>query len=281
MKKEPSVKAILLISATAIILADASAAMAQDADDWTGPYVGGRLGYSSNVEDEDETILFDTDLDGEFGDTVSTASGANAFSPGFCGGTAVSATQTDCADRGGTEWAVHAGYDSQFGRNLVVGIVAEYGDAEIRDGVTAFSTTPAFYSMEREVDDLAAFRGRLGFALDRTLVYGTGGVVYAKVRSRFTTSNGVNSFVSTTGNDDSFGYRAGGGIEHRFEGGLALGLQYLYTSVEDDEFTTRAGGANVPVSNPFIRVNAGGTDFRRSDDRLDWHNVSVTASLRF
>lgn len=274
-------RAMYLIGAATILLANAEAALAQESADWTGPYVGGRVGFSSNVEDEDETILFDTNLDGSFGDTVQTSRGADAFSPGFCGGTAVAGTQTQCSDRGGTEWAVHAGYDTQFGRNIVVGIVADYGQADIRDGVTAFSTTPAFYSIERRVDDIASFRGRLGFAFDRTLVYGTGGVVYAKVENRFTTSNGVNTFTSSDDDDDTYGYRAGGGIEHRFEGGLALGVQYLYTNLEDEDYTVRAGGATVPVTNPFILVNPNGTDFRRSDDRLDWHNVSVTASYRF
>jgi outer membrane immunogenic protein len=274
-------KAMYLMGAAVLVLADTSVALAQDGEDWTGGYVGGRVGYSSNVEDEDETILFDTNLDGAFGDTVRTSRGADAFSPGFCGGTAVAAVQTGCSDRGGTEWAVHAGYDTQFGRNIVIGIVADYGQADIRDGVTAFSSTPAFYSFERRVDDIASFRGRLGFALDRTLIYGTGGVVYAKVENRFTTSNGVNTFTSTDEDDDSYGYRAGGGIEHRFEGGLALGVQYLYTSIKEDDFSVRSGGANVPVSNPFILVNPNGTDFRRSDNRLDWHNISVTASFRF
>ena len=274
-------KAIFLVSAAVLVLADASAVSAQDNDDWTGAYVGGRVGFSSNVDDEDETILFDTDLNGAFGDTVRTSRGADAFSPGFCGGTAAAATQTRCSDRGGTEWAVHAGYDTQFGRNIVIGIVADYGQADIRDAVTAFSTTPAFYSIERRVDDIASFRGRLGFAFDRTLVYGTGGVVYAKVENRFTTSNGVNTFTTTDTDDDTYGYRAGGGVEHRFPGGLALGVQYLYTNVKADDFSVRAGGANVPVSNPFILANANGTDLRRSDNRLDWHNVSVTASFRF
>lgn len=273
-------KALLLTCATVIVLTDASAASAQTNSDWSGPYFGGRLGYSSNVEDEGETVLFDTDLDGTFGDSVMTSGGADAFSPGFCGGSAVAANQTSCADRSGTEWSIHAGYDLQFG-SIVVGLVGEYGRADIRDGVTAFSTSPAFYTLERNVDDTAAVRARAGFTFGKALVYATGGLAYAKVRSRFTTSNGVNDFTTSDDNNNAYGYRVGGGIERRFTPNFSLGLQYLYTDVEDEDFTVRAAGATVPVSNPFILVNPNGTDFRRSDDRLEWHNLSVTASFHF
>src|SRR4028118_653973 len=109
---------ILLASMTTAMLAAPLPAFAQTAD-WTGPYFGGRLGYSSQPEDKNEPILFDTDLNGSFGDQVSTASGANAFSPGFCGGAAATATATNCNDRDGTEWAVHAGFDYQLGSALV------------------------------------------------------------------------------------------------------------------------------------------------------------------
>ena len=274
-------KRILIGSAALALLLNGTAALAQDDGDWTGAYFGGRVGYSTNVEDQDETVLFDTNLDGQFGDTVATVSGGDAFSPGFCGGTAATGTATTCRDRSGTEWAVHAGYDVQFGRSIVVGIVGDYGRADVQDGVTAFSTTPAFYTLERDLDDIASIRGRAGVTLGRTLFYGTGGVVYAKVRSRFLTSNGVNTFTTREETDDTYGYRAGGGVEHRFGERFSLGVQYLYTSVEDDEFRVRAGGANVPVSNPFILVNADGTDFRRSDRDFDWHSLTVNANFRF
>ncbi len=273
-------KMIYGAAAVAMMLTDASAVSAQTVDSWTGPYVGGRLGYSMNVEDEDETVVFDTNLDGAFDDQVTTAGGSDAFSSGFCGGAVVSAQQSVCQDRDGTEWSAHAGYDLQFG-SIVVGLVAEYGQTDIRDSVTAFSTTPAFYTLERDVDETAAIRARAGFSLGRTLVYGTGGFAYAKVESRFNTSNGVNTFTSTNEDNDAYGYRVGGGIDRLVGSNFSIGLQYLYTSVKDDDFVVRASGDSVPVSNPFILNNADGTDFRRTDDRLDWHNLSVTASLRF
>ena len=51
---------------------------------WTGPYVGGQIGVSY-IDNDRPQVLFDTNRDGTFNDTVRTAAGANAFSPGFCG----------------------------------------------------------------------------------------------------------------------------------------------------------------------------------------------------
>ena len=58
---------------------------------WSGPYVGVFGGYNQTNDDGDEILRFDRNLDGNYGDPVNTAAGANAFSPGFCGGAASSA----------------------------------------------------------------------------------------------------------------------------------------------------------------------------------------------
>jgi outer membrane immunogenic protein len=275
-------KCFLLASAALVVLADPFAAAAQEGS-WTGPYVGGRLGYTSQAADNKETILFDTDLNGSFDDTVNLVSGANAFSRGFCGGAAATSTANGCSDRNGTEWAVHVGYDYQLGGSFVVGAVAEYGRAAIEDSVTAFSTTPAFYTFTRRLRDNAALRARAGFALRNTLIYGTGGIAYGKIERSFSTSNAVNT-VTFAGDEreKAMGYRVGGGLEHRVSDNFSIAAQYLYTSFKDDEdFVARFGGANVPVSNPFIRRNANGTDMIRSGNRFNSHNVSVAANFRF
>lgn len=272
---------IFLASATALLLAAPLPAVAQNAD-WTGLYAGGRLGYTSQPEDKNETVAFDTNLDGSFGDTVTTVTGANAFSPGFCGGAASSARTTGCNDRDGTEWAGHIGYDYQLGGSFVVGLVGEYGRAYIKDSVTAFSTTPAFYTFTRELRDTAAIRARAGVNFNRTLVYGTGGVAYGKVRRSFATSNTANTFTVTDGDNKLWGYRVGGGVEQLVSDNFSIGIQYLHTSFKDnDGDVVRAGGANVPVSNPFIRTNAMGTDLARTSRRFNSNNVSVVASFRF
>ena len=270
----------LLASVGLVALGSPIAAVAQDAD-WTGVYFGGRLGYTTQSDDSDETIQFDTDLDGTFGDNVNTSSGANAFARGFCGGSAFSATATSCADRFGTEWAVHAGYDLQLGGSLVVGAVAEYGRAYIEDGVTAFSSTPAFYTLTRRLGDTGSVRGRAGFSFGNTLAFATAGIAYGKIRTSFETSNAVNSFTPTDDEDGAFGYRVGGGVERLVSDRFSIGVQYLHTSLRDDGVTVRVGGENVPVSNPFILGNAEGTDLRRSSRRFNSNSASVLVSFRF
>jgi outer membrane immunogenic protein len=278
--KGKNMRPLLIAPALIALLAAPTPLLAQSAS-WTGPYVGGRLGYTAQAPHKDETILFDTGLDGTFGDTVSTTSGANAFNPGFCGGAAAGSTVKGCSDRDGVEWAAHAGFDYQLGSSIVVGLVAEYGRSTIEDSVTAFSSTPAFYTMTRRLRDNGSIRARAGFTIGDNLVYGTGGIAYGKVQRSFRSSNVVNTFTESDDGQKTWGYRVGGGLERRITPNFSIGAQYLYTSLKDDDYVVRSGGANVPVSNPFILKNPQGTDFRRSSNRFNSHNVSVVASFRF
>ena len=74
-----------LAAASLAVIAMAGSANAQTRD-WTGAYVGIAAGYADRAESSGESLTFDTNLDGRFGDTVNTAAAVNAFSPGFCGG---------------------------------------------------------------------------------------------------------------------------------------------------------------------------------------------------
>lgn len=271
-----------LILATAALAGAAAPAFAQNADGgWTGPYVGGRVGYAWQPNRGGETVPFDRDLNGSFGDTVTTAAGANAFSPGFCGGAATSSGPgTGCAkDKDGLDWAVHAGYDYQFQGGLVVGVLGEYGTTRGRDSVTAFSTTPASYTLTRELRDSYAIRGRVGYGFGETLVYGTGGIAWGKVKNSFTTSNTVNTFT-TNGNDTARGYRVGAGVERRISRNLTLGVTYLHTQLNDGDYRVRASGP-APATNPFILGNAAGTDFRRGASHLSTDSLAASVNFRF
>jgi outer membrane immunogenic protein len=272
---------VFLASAAALLATTPAFAQMAD-DDWTGFYAGGRLGYAFQPEGDDESILFDKNLDRQFGDTVTTAAGANAFSPGFCDGGANSAVPGDGCDddEDGIDWAVHAGGDYQFGQFVLGGLI-EYGRADLEDSVSAFSTTPANYVMTRKMRGTFGVRARAGVAVGNGfLPYVTAGLVRAKVKSSFRTTNGANAFATEGGSKTQNGYRVGAGLEKRF-GNFSLGALYLYTSVKDDDFRVNVTQGTAPATNPFILTNPAGTQFRRSDERFSNHSLGLTASYRF
>lgn len=275
-------KTTLLGTAALLATLIAAPAAAQDAtESWTGPYAGVRLGYAFQPKNNDETVLFDTNLDGSFGDQVRTGAGADAFSPGFCGGAGAAATAASgCGDdRDGYDVSAHLGFDVQSGP-LVFGVVGEYGRANVRDDVTAFSTTPANYVLSRRLRDNGNLRARIGFANGQTLIYATGGGSYAKIRNRFTSTNTANAF-STNGNDSVYGYNAGGGFDIKVARNFSIGALYLYRNFSDNDFRIRTSRGTAPATNPFLLVNTNGTDFRRSETNFETHSVTAVASFRF
>jgi outer membrane immunogenic protein len=266
-----------LLLATAIVGLSASGAFAQE---YSGFYAGISAGYNFQGGDKSETILFDTNLDGNFDNTVNTAAGVNAFSPGFCGGRANSALPADgCAkESDNVDLGIRAGYDWQFD-NIVIGALGEFNWTNLNDSVSAYSTTPARYTMTRELDWTGSLRARAGLVVEGALAYVTGGYVRADAEHTFSTSNGVNTFT-TRGTGDIDGYQLGGGVDWNVTPEWRVGLEYLYTDLSDKDYRVRAGGP-APATNPFILTNASGTDFRRSESSFDYGSVRLTLSYRF
>ncbi len=279
------IKTRLAASAGAALLALVAApAFAQSNDTWTGGYVGVYGGVTDDPEDSSDSFIFDTDLDRAYGDTVRTAAGADAFSPGFCNGAGQGATPAGgCSEnKGGADYGVRGGYDWQYG-SWVFGVVGEFGANDVRDAVTAFSTTPANYTMFRKVDRVAALRLRSGYAFganQANLIYLTGGMAHAKIENDFATTNGANSFTDN-GDSSGFGWQAGAGYERKLTENVSLGLEYLFTSLEDDDYRVRTGPGNAPATNPFLIVNPAGTDMRRSDTDFEYGALRATATWRF
>jgi outer membrane immunogenic protein len=281
-------RSMVLLGTVACVLGTSAAASAQS---WTGAYAGGALGVGFRERAGAERIGFDTNLDGAFTDTVRTAAGVDAFSPGFCGGLAVNAMAVaGCTDDdNGLDVSGRAGYDWQFGR-LVAGGLVDVSRTDVTDYVTAFSTTPAFYAFTRRLDYSAGFRGRAGIASGRLLVYGTGGAAWARIGQRFTTSNAVNTFVAVNQQGDlddegfvsegAWGYQAGGGAELRLAARLTLSGEYLFSSFDNREDSIVRSQGPAPATNAFILVNPSGTNFQRTD-RFEFQSVRVGLNVRF
>lgn len=212
---------------------------------------------------------------------ITTAAGANAFSPGFCiGAAAASIPSGGCAqDDSAPDFGGRAGYDWQTGR-FVIGAVADLSFADHIDSVSAFSTTPAFYTFTRELNWVGGLRARTGFGGENVLIYGTGGAAVASLDHRFTTSNTVNTALEDA-KDMAWGYQVGGGLDFKFgTGRWSAGAEYLWTMLwDEDRYTVRLQGP-APAANPFILGNVSGSDLRR-DDRFEFGSARLVLGYRF
>lgn len=273
--------AIAPIGATLALML-AAPAIAQDSGpvDWTGPYVGVSFGKTWQKNDGDEHLRFDTNRDGNYDDVIRTASGANAFSPGTCGGAARGPTPASgCnSDKNAISWMGHIGYDRQFG-SIVAGVVAEGGQAFIDDKVSEFSTTPAFYTMRRKIDWNANLRARLGYTTPGGIMpYITGGLAYAQVQNYFRTSNTANSFTPVDAEEDAWGWTMGGGVEAKVAPNFSIGARYLWTRYNVGDYRVDVGQGTAPATNPFVLT--GGASINRGD-KFDTQSLMVTTSFRF
>ena len=250
---------------------------------WTGFYFGVNAGYGWSDNNHDDTIAFP----------------ANTFNQAGIGGTALPGTITFTDGNGDADgWlgGAQIGFNWQFGAGsgLVVGVEADIQAIDLdRDNgrFDTFSTSVAlglpvgttFSPVRNEVSTLDWFgtvRGRIGFAIDRVLIYGTGGFAFAGgdhngrcddlFRDRSECRNGSD--------DTRWGYAVGGGVEFALPmmGGLfgssavTLKIEGLYVNLDEDNdgddrlvgFTRTAGGVVTPVvATGAVRVRDDETDF--------------------
>ncbi|HVR90969.1 MAG TPA: outer membrane beta-barrel protein [Novosphingobium sp.] len=275
-----------LIGAAATLAALSSPAFAQDRDksgDFDGVYVSGAVGLATRDSDGTDRVIFDTQRDAGTDNTVTTSTGANAFSPGFCNGssTANSNATTACTgDDDALEYAVRIGYDKRFG-NVVGGVLIEGSKTDASDSTTAFSSTPAGYSFTRGIDYALSARARLGITPGGGggLFYVTGGGSYARIDHDFSTTNTANSFTANNDDDMVWGWQAGGGAEVMLGSNLSLGLEYLYNRYDDDKYFVGIGTGTAGATNPFVL--AGGVNARPSDTSYDFHTFRATLGFQF
>ena len=81
-----------------------------------------------------------------------------------------------------------------------------------------------------KLDWLGSTRGRVGYAWDRLLIYGTGGVAYGGASSHLDVFDAVHGFdfSSSGGSSSRVGWTIGGGVEYAFTNNWIIGAEYLY-----------------------------------------------------
>jgi outer membrane immunogenic protein len=197
---------------------------------WTGFYVGGNVGGGWANDSFSGTTTV--------GGVPSTFSGSDSYS-GVVGGGQI-------------------GANYQFPSNWVIGIEADV-DWTSLSGSTSVCTVPAGLassgcaSDNTKINDFGTVRGRLGYAVNNMLFYGTGGWAWSNISTTSTlTCAGAGcpgTSVAFTGGGSSAsatpsGWVAGAGVEWAFNRNWTLRVEYLHLQFSGigENFSTTVGG---------------------------------------
>jgi outer membrane immunogenic protein len=143
---------------------------------------------------------------------------------------------------------VQAGYDWQS-RYFVYGVVADWTWTGLKHSINRANSS-SFANFQAKVDWLATFRGRMGLAVDDTLVYFTGGLALAELKSSasagFDICGGACGFGGLTWNNSlntvRAGWVAGLGVEHKISQNWSVFTEFLY--YDFGRTTVSNGGTN-------------------------------------
>ena len=222
---------------------------------WTGAYFGINAGYAFDASSRSNNSTFGVPF--PYAAPGTTATFSNRSQDGFSGGAQV-------------------GYNVQFtpGSGVVVGIEADAQYLDFGRGrnnaFVSGAVAPGYYVTDprglSSLDYFGTVRGRLGYAFDRTLVYGTGGFAYGS-------GSADRSFGGYAGND-SFrtGYAVGGGIEYALptdsflnffrSSAVTLKVEGLYVNLDRNTRNQGAFVINAANNFPVVYNNIG----RRDDE---------------
>jgi len=100
-------------------------------------------------------------------------------------------------------------------------------------------------------DWLTTFRGRIGYAFDRVLVYGTAGGAAGDVKATLT----VAGFPPASTDSTEFGWTAGGGVEFALTENVTAKAEYLFVDLSNGALN--GPGISVPVQFDASIVRAG------------------------
>lgn len=184
-----------LLLATALFTALSAGAHAADAGmpmeeapvtfNWTGFYVGVQGGYGWS----------DYDVYSDFLSLGTTTDGDSGFA------------------------GVMAGFNYQMD-SFVLG-----AEADINKSWDDPSITLGGFAIEGDLEWFGSVRGRAGVAFDRTMVYATGGVAFARLKYDTPIGDGDLDFT---------GWTLGAGVEHAMTDNVLLRGEYRYYDFGDD-----------------------------------------------
>jgi outer membrane immunogenic protein len=209
----------------------ASAAdIAPAAYDWTGFYLGVNAGAALNNSEFENSLEYVGAAPLDFS---SIGSKASADEAAFTGGALFGYNwQIDRVVLGFETDFNYVGFNGDSHRSI-----NDYPGGEGNDIRQSFSMDGGWFG---------TVRGRLGYAIDDLLFYGTGGLAYGSPEAesdwRAYSSTGVEIARSKATIDDvNLGWTAGAGVEYGI-GNWSLGLEYLYVDLGESDWNAKLTG---------------------------------------
>jgi outer membrane immunogenic protein len=170
---------------------------------WTGFYVGVNAGYGWNTQDNNNFV-----------DPVTGIVSNGGNDGGFVGGGQV-------------------GYNYQIGQ-FVIGLETDIQYADLGGGRNTFGQA-AFLGDSNDGNWFGTVRARAGFAIDRALIYATGGFAYGDIgagSSVFVAPNG--QIFAGSSSSTNTGWVVGGGLEYAFTDNLTAKIEGLYVNLDTE-----------------------------------------------
>lgn len=216
-----SLQKILVMGLVCFASAVTAAPCCMTSPNWTGVYFGPQVGYTWGSA----TWVF------PFNEFYNTAVG-QSFSLNPTGATA----------------GAHLGFNYQI-NSIVAGLEASVNGGSITQKRTG-PVVPIFPNdvFETQIDSVATLTARLGYALNKWLLYARGGYATARIALSAVSGNpgaGVIANASATQN----GWTAGAGLEYMCAPTIIFGLQYDYTKLNNKQYSTTTTGTLVGL--PF------------------------------
>ncbi len=195
---------IMLAAAASTVLAanafsaDFGQPAAQAGYDWSGVYIGATAGYNWGKDRTAESgNWLGFPVNAIFGYDVDGASGG-----------------------------VKAGVNFQTG-SFVYGAEADIEAANISGGFVDRVQNAGIGS--DKYDWQASIRARMGYAVDRAMIYGTGGVSFAHIENTYSQVL-IPPHVSESFDKVRTGWTVGGGVDYALTDNVILGAEYRYTN---------------------------------------------------
>lgn len=133
----------------------------------------------------------------------------------------------------------YLGYNYQFDNNWVAG-------AEIMGGASGADNSSGGVKIEQDWE--ASLRARMGYAFEKSLIYGLAGV-------------GATGFQASTGgssdNQVSLGWHIGAGFETKLTDSISSRVEYNYSDYEKQDFSIGGGTTSADLEGHTIKLGVG------------------------